>query len=50
MSISKVDRPFRVVKEMHLAIVQVLIDVYSKIGSSIADLFASTSMCPFSKN
>ncbi len=35
MFISKADRPFRATKEMHLAIVQALINVCSKIGSSI---------------
>jgi hypothetical protein len=50
MSISKVDMPFKVAKEVHFVIVQALIDVCSKIKSSIADLFTSTSMCPSSRN
>ncbi len=45
MSISKANWPFKATKEMHFAIVQALIDVYSKIISSIMDLFASTCMC-----
>ncbi len=35
MFISKADRPFKIAKEMHLAIVQALINVCSKIGSSM---------------
>jgi hypothetical protein len=49
MFISKAGKPFKVAKEMHLVIVQALIDVCSKIKSFIADLFASTSMCFSSK-
>jgi len=50
MSISKAGKPFRAVKEMHFVIVQALIDVYSKIGYFIADLFAPIGMCPSSRN
>jgi hypothetical protein len=49
MSISKVDKPFLALKEMHFSTIQTLIDVYSKTRSSIMDLFASTCMCSFSK-
>jgi hypothetical protein len=37
MSISNVNKPFKAVKEMHIATIQALIDVYSKIGSFVAD-------------
>jgi hypothetical protein len=50
MFISKGIRPFKVAKEMHLIIIQALIDLCSKIGSFIVDLSASTCMCFFSKN
>ncbi len=50
MSISKADRPFRVAKEMHIGIVQALIDVCSKVGSFIVDLSTSKNMCFSSKN
>ncbi len=50
MSISKVGRPFRVAKEMHIGIVQALIDVCSKVGSFIVDLSTSKNMCFSSKN
>jgi hypothetical protein len=50
MSISKVGKPFRAAKEMLFVTIQTLIDVCSKTGSSIADLFASTGMCPSSRN
>ncbi len=43
-------RPFRAAKEMHLATVHALINVFSKIESSIADLSTSISMCFSSKN
>jgi hypothetical protein len=35
---------------MHLAIVQALIDIYSKTGSSVTDLSTSTGMCLSLKN
>jgi hypothetical protein len=39
-----------VVKEMHPFIVQALINICSKIGSFVVDLFTSTNMClTFSK-
>ncbi len=50
MFISKVDKPFKATKEMHLAIVQALIDIYSKTGSSVTDLFTSIGMCLTLKN
>jgi hypothetical protein len=50
MSISKVGKPFKVVKEMHLTIIQALINFYFKIGSYVVNLFASTSTCSSSKN
>ncbi len=50
MSLSKAGRPFRATKEMHLAIIQALIDVCSKTRSYVADLFTSTCMCFSSKN
>jgi hypothetical protein len=37
-------------KEMHLVTIQALIDVYSKIRSSVADLSTYTSMCLSSKD
>jgi hypothetical protein len=49
MSISKVGRPFKAIKEMHFATIHALIDVCSKTRSFVADLSTSTSMC-FSKN
>ncbi len=45
MFISKANNPFGTTKEMHHVIVHALINVCSKIGSSIADLSTSTSMC-----
>ncbi len=45
MFISKVRKPFKAAKEMHLVIVQALIDVCSKIGSFVTDLYESTGMC-----
>ncbi len=50
MSISKVGKPFKVVKEMHIVTVQALINIYSKNASYVADLFISTGMCPSSRN
>ncbi len=47
--ISKVNVPFKARKEMHPSNFQALIDVCSKIGSSIADLSVFTSMCSFFK-
>jgi hypothetical protein len=38
MSIYKVSRPFKAIKEMHLSTIQALIDVCSKIGSFVANL------------
>jgi hypothetical protein len=49
MFVSKVGRPFRATKEMHLAIIQALINVYSKIGFFVANLSASIGMCLSSK-
>jgi hypothetical protein len=45
MFVSKADKPFEAIKEMHPSTIQALINVCSKIGSSIMDLFASTNMC-----
>ncbi len=50
MFISKADIPFRAAKEIHHVTIQAVIDVCSKIESSIVDLFASTSLCFSSKN
>jgi hypothetical protein len=50
MFIFKAGRPFKVAKEMHLAIVHALIDVCSKIKSFVANLSTSTSMCFSSRN
>jgi len=50
MFISKARKPFRATKEMHLATIQALINVYSKIRSFVVDLSTFTNMCPSSKN
>jgi hypothetical protein len=50
MFISKANRPFKAIKEMHFATIYALIDVYSKTRSSVVDLYASTCMCLSSKN
>jgi hypothetical protein len=50
MSISKVRRPFRAAKEMHLVTIQVLIDIYSRTRSYVVDLSTSLGMCLSSKN
>jgi hypothetical protein len=50
MFISKVGRPSKAAKEMHLAIIQALINVCSKTRSFVADLFISIGMCLSSKN
>jgi hypothetical protein len=49
MLISKVGKPFKVTKEMHLATIQTLIGIYSKTWSFVVDLFTSIDMC-FSSN
>jgi len=49
MSISKVNRPFRVAKEMHLATIQALIDIYSKTRSYVANLSTTSCMCLLQK-
>ncbi len=48
MSISKVRRPFRAAKEIHLVTIQALIDIYSRTRS--VDLSTSLGMCLSSKN
>jgi len=50
MSLSKVGKPFKAVKEMHIVTVQALINIYSKNASYVADLFISTGMCLSSRN
>ncbi len=50
MSLSKAGGPFKASKEMHLVMVQTLINVYSKTGSYVANLFISIGMCPSSRN